>query len=387
MSRNWKIVTGVVIVALVAALVIVAVNSGGSSSSANEVVIFSKVQTRNLQDTVELNGTLSRKQIRNVTSATSGLLSAVTTSNGTTGQNNQVLFAINGRNAVAEDGTTPFFRPLTLGDQGEDVLQLKRILAASGDYPGSMNDYFTQSTTFALAQWQAQHHYPNSSPANPESVNVSLEQGTGYKLGTQDSAGLIINPPAPRTTAYARDGATVATLDATVSSDGPAVTPTVTVTIQSVDAEVPQGEPATFVISSSKALAAPLTVHVTTGRVGRQPGHRHPPDHRHPAGRAHPDRVHGPDQGQHGGRAEPHRGGLPQRGHRVRGGDTGLGPDRHQEHQRAGPDHQRLDHRGPRRPATLTVTASQAPVAPSRWCCRRPAAPRRAPTTTRSTRS
>ena len=95
----------------------------------------------------------------------------------------------------------PFFRSLGPGDQGEDVLQLKQILAAAGDYPGPMNNYFNQQTQFALAQWQAQHHYPNSTPANPESVTVSLEQGTGYKLGAQDSAGLIIGPPAAQTTA------------------------------------------------------------------------------------------------------------------------------------------------------------------------------------------
>ena len=95
----------------------------------------------------------------------------------------------------------PFFRSLAPGDQGDDVLQLKQILAAAGDDPGPMNNLFTQQTQFALAQWQAQHHYPNSTPANPESVTVSLAAGhRATSSGTPDSAGLIIGPPAAQTT-------------------------------------------------------------------------------------------------------------------------------------------------------------------------------------------
>ncbi len=270
MSRNWNIVIGLVIAALIAALVVVAVTHGSSGSQANQVVVFARVQTRNLSNTVELNGTLARKQIRNVTSANAGLLSAVTATDGQTGRNGQTLFAVNGHNAVAEDGTIPFFRPLSLGDQGTDVLQLKKILASSGDYPGPANDYFTSSTTFALAQWQAQHGYPNSTPATAQSVDVSLEQGTGYKLGAADSAGLTINPPPARTTAATSRGRVRATL---VADDGasPSVTPPITVTIQSVATQVPQGQTAAFVVNASKAPSAPVTVHLTTsGTAGPQ---------------------------------------------------------------------------------------------------------------------
>ena len=63
------------------------------------------------------------------------------------------------------------------------MLQLKQILAAAGDYPGPVNNLYTEQTQFALAQWQAQHHYPNSTPATPQSVTVALAQGSGYKLG------------------------------------------------------------------------------------------------------------------------------------------------------------------------------------------------------------
>jgi multidrug efflux pump subunit AcrA (membrane-fusion protein) len=271
LSRNKKIIAGVVVVALVAGGLAFAFVGGGSSTTQNEVIVYSRVQSRTLQDTVTLNGTLARKQIRNVTAATQGLVSAVYSTNDSTTQAGKAMFAINGRDAIAEDGTVPFFRSLAAGDQGEDVLQLKKILAAAGDYPGPLNNYFNQQTEFALAQWQAQHHYPNSTPANPESVNVSLEQGTGYKLGAQDSAGLIIGPPAAQTTAFTPTGATDATLASYPTDIHANVTPSPVLTIQSVDDKVAQGEPANFVISASVALASPLTVNLTTrGTAGSQ---------------------------------------------------------------------------------------------------------------------
>ena len=60
------------------------------------------------------------------------------------------LFALDGRDAIAEPGATRFFRPLDVGDRGDDVLQLKRILAASGYNPGAMDTVFTEQTRFAL---------------------------------------------------------------------------------------------------------------------------------------------------------------------------------------------------------------------------------------------
>ena len=158
------------------------------------MAVFSRVQSRTLQDTVTLTGTLSRKSIRNVDAANQGIVSSLTSAAGDITQAGQTMFALGGRNAVAEPGSLPFFRSLVPGDSGPDVLELKQILAASGDYPGPIDDNFTQQTQFALAQWQAQQGYPNSTPANPEAATVSLEQGTGYQLGTQDSAPLVIGP-------------------------------------------------------------------------------------------------------------------------------------------------------------------------------------------------
>jgi hypothetical protein len=263
-TRNHKIIAAVVaVVVLAAGGIAYAVSSGSSKSSAGEVVVFSRVQERTLQNTVALSGTLARKQIRNITASTEGLVSAVAATNDSTATQGQVLFSLGGRDAITEPGALPFFRSLAPGDQGVDVLELKQILASAGDDPGTMDNYFSQQTQFALAQWQAQHHYPNATPANPESVTVSLAQGTGYKVGTQSAAGLIIGPPAAQTTsAVSGGGSTKATLDA-YRPFLPHVTPGIT--IQSVDNQVPQGQPATFVVSADSASASALTINLTAG--------------------------------------------------------------------------------------------------------------------------
>jgi hypothetical protein len=269
-SRKKKIVIAALAVVIVAAGVIAAVVTTGSSGGAqpNEVVVFGKVQARTLQDTVTLSGTLARKQIRNVDAADAGVVSTVTATNGSNPQAGQTLFAVNGRPAITEDGSVQFFRSLTLGDQGEDVLQLKKILATAGDDPGPMNNYFNQQTQFALAQWQAQNHYPNSTPATTQAVTVALTQGTGYKLGNQDSAGLVIGPPPAQTTAATTGGTHVMLADQAKAT--PAATGTPVLTIQSVDQQVVQGQPAPFVITSSSASATPITVNLTAGGTAGQ---------------------------------------------------------------------------------------------------------------------
>ncbi len=272
-SRRKRVIAGVVVAVLVAAAVMIPIELNGAGSTNNqEVVILNTVQRRTLQSTLALNGSLGRKLLRNVTSGAEGLVSAVYSTDDSTTYAGQAMFAINGRNAIAESGTVPFFRSLGRGNEGNDVLQLKRILLAAGDDPGPMTPMFTEQTQFALAQWQAAHHYPDAVPATSQSVTVALEQGTGYTLGNEVSAGLIIGPPADEIDAvHSADLARPirATLAALDSDADPMVTPVLT--IQSVDEVVPQGEPATFVISASAASSSAITVNLTSsGTAGTQ---------------------------------------------------------------------------------------------------------------------
>ena len=161
MTRKQKTIGVVVAVAVLAAAGIsYAVASSGSGSSGKQVVVLSTVQRRTLQGTVNLTGTLARKETTKVNAATTGLVSNVSVKDGTVTKTGDVMFSLNGRNAIAENGTLPFFRSLVPGDSGADVVELKQILNAAGDYPGPSTNLFTEQTQFALAQWQAQQTTP-----------------------------------------------------------------------------------------------------------------------------------------------------------------------------------------------------------------------------------
>ena len=190
--NKWVVGIAVLVVVVVVAGIAYSQTNDSGSSKNKPLVIVKDVQRMTLQDTVTLNGTLARKELRKVTTVSQGRVSDVYAKDGSTADAGARLFALDGRDAIAEPGDVRFFRPLDAGDRGDDVLQLKRILAASGYSPGPMNGEFTEQTRFALAQWQAQHHYPGAVPRTPQTVTVSLGQGSGYEIGAQSSAGLTI---------------------------------------------------------------------------------------------------------------------------------------------------------------------------------------------------
>jgi multidrug efflux pump subunit AcrA (membrane-fusion protein) len=264
MVGNKKVWAGILVLALVVAGAGVAYAQWGGSDSGKKkpLVILADVERRTLQDTVTLTGTLARQELRKVTAVSQGRISAVYSKDGSRARAGDKLFAIDGRDAIAEPGSVRFFRPLGVGDRGDDVLQLKRILAAAGDNPGSMDTVFTEQTRFALAQWQAQHHYPGATPVAPQSVTVSLAQGSGYTLGKETAAGLIIGPGGARTTAarhgVLREGTLVAFRGDVTTLSTPVLR------IQSTNAVVSEGTPATFVITASEPSATDLTVNLNS---------------------------------------------------------------------------------------------------------------------------
>ena len=265
MVGNKKVWAGILILALVVAGAGVAYAQWGGSDSGKkkDLIILSDVERRTLQDTVTLTGTLARQELRKVTSVAQGRVSGVYAKDGSAARAGERLFAIDGRDAITEPGAVRFFRSLGVGDRGDDVLQLKRILAAAGDNPGPMDTVFTEQTRFALAQWQAQHHYPGATPVSPQSVTVSLAQGSGYTLGKQTAAGLIIGAGGARTAAATSGITKYGVLTALRSQVTVLATPVLR--IQSTNAVVSEGTPATFVITASESSATDITVNLTRG--------------------------------------------------------------------------------------------------------------------------
>ena len=259
--RKWIIIGVVVAVVAVGGFVVASASSG--SNDTKPVLITDTAVVRDLRDEVTVPGTLERAEQRTVnwlggsgggsasSAAAGSVVSAVYLSDGALLNPGDTVLAVDGRRSVASPGLFPFFRKLDVGAEGSDVLQLKSILAAAGFQPGPADARYTEQTRFALGQWQAAKGYPGASPSTSQTVNVSLQQGSGYQLGPQTSAGLTIGPPPARNAAVRTD---------------PPPPPPPTLTIVSTSTVVNKGAPASFVVSADKAPDA--NIHFTVGLSG-----------------------------------------------------------------------------------------------------------------------
>jgi multidrug efflux pump subunit AcrA (membrane-fusion protein) len=172
---------------------LIAYSSHGSNASTRPLIVTAAVTRRTLQDQLTLTGTLGRVVQRTVTAGTATQISAVSVQDGATVKAGQSIIGINGRAMVAEPGSLPFFRSLTIGDSGPDAQQLDQILASDGFKPGPISTVFTDQTQAALAQWQAAHGYPGVTPAKPKTLTVSLQPSGAYKVGPLSAAGVVID--------------------------------------------------------------------------------------------------------------------------------------------------------------------------------------------------
>ena len=286
--RKW-IVIGVVAVLAIGGVIIWQVSSSGGSAS-KPVLITANATPRDLRDEVTVQGTVKREEQLTVNSvstapatgasagasAAGSTVSSVYLKDGAPLAAGQSILAVDGRDSVTVDGSFPFFRRLDVGAEGEDVFQLKATLAAAGYSPGVVDSRFTDQTRFALAQWQAAHGYPGAAPSVNQSVNVSLQQGSGYKLGDQTSAGLTITPPPARAaaahigSATSAAGASIVLAAARRAPAGDAqaqACATPTLSISSTSTQVAKGGVASFVVNADCAPAAntSFTLSVTAG--------------------------------------------------------------------------------------------------------------------------
>src|SRR5438270_286262 len=96
-----------------------------------------QIKTQNEQYLKWRTCKIGRHEQRKVNALAEGTVTAVHIDDGATVEAGAPIVAVDGRDAVAEQGDLPFFRGLDIGSQGEDVRQLKTILRAAGLNPGS----------------------------------------------------------------------------------------------------------------------------------------------------------------------------------------------------------------------------------------------------------
>jgi len=155
------------------------------------------VSIRTLTEEITVRGELRRDELQVINSAVDGKISDVLVEDGDTVQPGDVLFALDGRRAVAVNGDFAFYRRLDVGSEGPDVLQLETILSAEGYDVGVVDDFYTEETRSGLASWQIDHDYGGATPEVDEVVTISLSgNSAGYDIGARNTATVEIRAAA-----------------------------------------------------------------------------------------------------------------------------------------------------------------------------------------------
>ena len=204
MNNQKKVFTGIGIGLVLVLLVGVFVwpGTGGNSNSTQRndgpTYVVAPVERRTLSDEITVRGEIRRDQLQRITANVDGQVSSVLVDDGDTINAGDILYAIDGRAAVAVDGEFSFFRRLDVGSDGPDVLQLETILSASGYDVGTVDQLFTEETRSGLRDWQIARGYGGASPEPNENIIISLSSNTaGYSIGAQNTIAIELQPSVP----------------------------------------------------------------------------------------------------------------------------------------------------------------------------------------------
>jgi hypothetical protein len=145
-----------------------------------------------------VSGEVRRNDVYTVSSSIDGRISELLVEEGVTVTSGDELIAVDGRTSVAVDGAVPFYRTLTVGSEGPDVLQLEEILVAAGQDIEQPDTLFTEETRDALAAWQIARGYASSAAETDETVTLTLgPNNAGYTIGRANAAAFVIVPSIP----------------------------------------------------------------------------------------------------------------------------------------------------------------------------------------------
>lgn len=204
MNNQKKIFAGIGIGLVLILLVGVFVwpGTGGNSNNTQRndgpTYVVAPVERRTLSDEITVRGEIRRDQLQRITANVDGQVSSVLVDDGDTINAGDVLYAIDGRAAVAVDGEFSFFRRLDVGSDGPDVLQLETILSESGYDVGTVDQLFTEETRSGLRSWQIARGYGGASPEPNENIIISLSSNTaGYSIGAQNTIAIELQPSVP----------------------------------------------------------------------------------------------------------------------------------------------------------------------------------------------
>ena len=261
------------------------------------LIVPRPVERRDLDDVLTISAVVRREATQEINLPVDGKVSSIEVEDGDTVEPGDALFALDGRTAVAVEGSFAFFRTLDVGSDGPDVLQLETILAEAGYPIEQVDTLFTEDTRRALTQWQLDRGYGGATPEPVETITVSLAPNqAGYEIGKANTVAYAIQPSVPDTAVagFASGGAgtnapllpgrrlvppspttppttpgattpgtTTPGAGAPVGAAAAPVRPTIT--LSSDVAEVDEGGQVVLTFRAEPAPTAPLTVDLTIG--------------------------------------------------------------------------------------------------------------------------
>ena len=122
---------------------------GAGRSTVNTVA----VRRRNLVDRQRVDGTLGYSGQRDAANALQGTYTWLPKT-GRIVHSGETLWEVDAKPVILMNGSLPAYRALHRGEEGADVLQLERGLAAAGYDPGTIDGTFDAGTAAAVRDWQ-----------------------------------------------------------------------------------------------------------------------------------------------------------------------------------------------------------------------------------------
>lgn len=158
--RRRAAVAGAVLAALAVVAAVVVLASGGSGDAAEPGAAAGKatgtgtVARRTLAERVTVEGTIGYAGETEVLARLTGTVTALPAV-GDVVRRGERLYALAGEPVLLMYGAVPAYRALAEGvDDGKDVEQLERNLAALGYEPGTVDEEFSATTAAAVSAWQ-----------------------------------------------------------------------------------------------------------------------------------------------------------------------------------------------------------------------------------------
>ena len=200
--RFVPVVTGVAALGVAAAgagFWLTGAEDPASSAEQAETIRAVEAVERDLIEYTELDATMGFADVVTATAASDGVLTAVVDEGDVVGRGD-VVYEVNAEPVVALWGSTPLYRTMSEGMEGDDVLLLEQNLASLGHHATLDDDddevdtgfiadgVFDAATTDAVLRWQAELGRPETGQVGPSDVVVTTGSATvaGVTVGVGD---------------------------------------------------------------------------------------------------------------------------------------------------------------------------------------------------------